>query len=133
VVRRRWTSWRGRAVEPLVRASIELACTDGDLPWTDAGVVGGWWNRQFDPEIDIVGADRAPVADRVLFAGTTTWLGTPVDGHDLAALTRAVTRLPGFEAGRSGTLVVSLAGVTPDVHDAVDAVWGPDDVVAAWR
>ena len=133
IVRRRWTSWRGRAVEPLVRASIELACTDGTLPWTDAGVVGGWWNRQFDPEIDIVGAERAPVAERILFAGSITWLGAPFDGHDLAAHGRAVGTLPGFDAGRSGTLVVSLSDVTPDVRDTADAVWGPADVVEAWR
>ncbi len=133
VVQRRWTSWRGRAVEPLVRASIELACTDGTLPWADTGAVGGWWNRKFDPEIDIVGADRAPAADRVLFAGSAKWLGTPVDGHDLAALTRAIGELPGFETDRSGTLVVSLSGATPDVQGAVDAVWGAADVVGAWR
>jgi hypothetical protein len=34
-----------------------------DLPWPAAGTVGGWWNRAFDPEIDLIGADRAPVAD----------------------------------------------------------------------
>lgn len=133
VVRRRWTSWRGRAVEPLVRASIELACTDGRLPWPGAAVVGGWWNRRFDPEIDIVGADRAPVAGDILFAGSIKWLGTPFDGLDLTALTRATAQLPGFDAGRSGTLVVSLNGVSPDVAAAVTAVWGPGDVVDAWR
>jgi uncharacterized protein len=134
MVRRRWTSWRGRAVEPLIRASIELACADGTLlPWTETRVVGGWWNRQFDPEIDIVGADRAPVADSVVFAGSTKWLGTPFDGHDLSTLTRATTQLPGFVAGRSGTIVVSLSGVTPDVQGAADVVWGPDDMVDVWR
>ena len=133
VVQRRWTSWRGRAVEPLVRASIELACTDGTLPWADAGVVGGWWNRQFDPEIDIVGADRAPVADRIVFGGSTKWLDTPFDGHDLASFTRAAAQVPGFVAGVSGALVVSLSGVTPDVEGAVEEVWGPDDIVDAWR
>jgi hypothetical protein len=28
------------------------------LPWPAAGTVGGWWNRAFDPEIDLIGAER---------------------------------------------------------------------------
>ncbi|MEU4419624.1 DUF234 domain-containing protein [Actinoplanes sp. NPDC024001] len=58
----RWTSWRGRAVEPLIRTSLEQATVTGAVPWPEAQVVGGWWNRQFK-EIDLVGADRGPVAD----------------------------------------------------------------------
>lgn len=51
-IREQWTSWRGRAVEPLV--------PDGGLP--AAPVVGGYWTRGNDVEIDLVGADRQPVA-----------------------------------------------------------------------
>jgi len=42
----------------------------GVLPWPEAQVVGGWWNRQFNPEIDLVGGDRAPGASRVHFCGS---------------------------------------------------------------
>ncbi|MDN5751507.1 MAG: AAA family ATPase, partial [Pseudonocardia sp.] len=56
LIQRRWTSWRGRAGEPLGRQSLELACSDGALPFPDVRVVGGWWNRRFDPEIALVGA-----------------------------------------------------------------------------
>ncbi|GAA2675553.1 hypothetical protein [Actinoplanes palleronii] len=38
----RWTSWRGRAVEPLIRTSLEQAAINGSLPWPDAHAVGGW-------------------------------------------------------------------------------------------
>jgi hypothetical protein len=132
VVRRRWATWRGRAVEPLVREALELAALDGHLPWPDTEVVGGWWNRRFDPEVDLVGADRGPVAGRIDFAGSIKWLNTPFDGHDLAALRRAATEVPGFEAGARGLVVVSLSGLSSDL-DRVDVGWGPEDVVGAWR
>jgi hypothetical protein len=38
------------------------------LPWPEATAVGGWWNRAFDPEIDLIGADRAPVAKKLWYA-----------------------------------------------------------------
>ncbi len=133
VVRRRWVAWRGRAVEPLVRQALELAAAAGELPWPELDAVGGWWNRQFDPEIDLVGADRRPVAQRILFAGSIKWLATPFDGHDLAELTRSAARVPGFAAGITGLAVVSLSGATPVLDaDLIDLVWGPGDIVSAW-
>lgn len=36
LVERRWNSWRGRAVEPLVRHALELAGLSGRLPWPPA-------------------------------------------------------------------------------------------------
>ncbi|MGH3931709.1 MAG: DUF234 domain-containing protein, partial [Pseudonocardiaceae bacterium] len=132
LVRRRWAAWRGRAVEPLVRQALELAAAAGELPWPELEAVGGWWNRQFDPEIDLVGADRRPVAQQLLFAGSIKWLATPFDSHDLADLARDAARVPGFTSG-TGLAVVSLSGVTPGLDaDLVDLVWGPRDVVSAW-
>jgi hypothetical protein len=131
LVRRRWTTWRGRAVEPLVREALEHAADA--TPWPDTQAVGGWWNRRFDPEIDLVGSDRGPVAKQVYVTGSVKWLGTPFDNHDLAALHAGSTRVPGHTPGRTGTVVVSLSGVAPDLATgAVDLVWGPGDVVAAW-
>jgi hypothetical protein len=43
-----------------------------------AEAVGGWWNRQFDPEIDLVGADRSPVASRICFVGSVKVAGQPL-------------------------------------------------------
>lgn len=130
---RRWTSWRGRAVEPLVRESLELAAAAGALPWPDVEVVGGWWNRQFDPEVDLVGTDRAPVARRVHFAGSIKWLASRFDRHDLAAFMGASMQIPGFAPGDTGVVIVSLNGTDSNVGpDAVDCVWRPDDVISAW-
>ena len=100
LLRRRWPSWRGRAVEPVIRESLELAAAAGALPWPDVGAVGGWWNRRFDPEIDLVGADRGPVARRIDFVGSVKWLSSPVDRHDLAALSKGLLAIPGVEPDR---------------------------------
>jgi hypothetical protein len=131
LVQRRWPSWRGRAVEPLIRQSLELACVAGGTPWPDVEAVGGWWNRQFDPEIDLVGADRRPVARRVWFIGSVKWLGTPFDRHDLAELIRDGSGVPGVEAGNAGLVAVSLSGTEPDVSGQLMA-WSADDVLRAW-
>ena len=52
-------------MEPVIREALSLAAAD--LPWPEATVTGGWWNRAFDPEIDLIGAYRAPVATRLWY------------------------------------------------------------------
>jgi AAA+ ATPase superfamily predicted ATPase len=134
IVERRWSAWRGRAVEPLVRESLELAALSGNLPWPDVEHVGGWWNRRFDPEVDLVGADRAPVAGRVFFAGSVKWLTSPFDGHDLAAANRAAAQVPGYDQATTGLAVASLGGLAPGVdRQSVDLLWTPQDVLDSWR
>lgn len=134
LVERRWATWRGRAVEPLVRQSLELAAADGTLPWEPVEAVGGWWNRQFDPEVDLVGADRAPVAQHLSFVGSVKWLASPFDRHDLADLTRAAPQVPGFALGETGLVVASQAGLASDVdRGMVDLLWGPTELISAWR
>ncbi|MGH3222224.1 MAG: hypothetical protein ACRDPY_26615 [Streptosporangiaceae bacterium] len=41
-----------------------------------APVIGGYWTRSNDVEIDIVGADRESVAKQLLFLGSVKWLQT---------------------------------------------------------
>jgi AAA+ ATPase superfamily predicted ATPase len=134
LLERRWTTWRGRAVEPLIREALELAALDDSLPWSGVEVVGGWWNRRFDPEIDLIGADRAPVAGHLHFAGSVKWLGTAFDRHDLTALRRGAGQVPGFTGGDAALVAVALSGLAPDLDPRdLALVWGPDDVLAAWR
>lgn len=128
----RWASWRGRAVEPLIRLSLEQVTATGAPPWPEAQVVGGWWNRQFDPEIDLVGADRAPVASRIHFCGSVKWLARPFDTHDLHQLREGARQVPGFDAAHTGLIAVTRSGADLPAS-AVDVVWGPGDVVAAWQ
>jgi AAA+ ATPase superfamily predicted ATPase len=133
LIQRRWPSYRGKAVEPLIREALELAATAGQLPWTDVTAVGGWWNRRFDPEIDLVGTDRTPVAQHIHFTGSIKWLGTPFDRHDLAAHHTAAAQVPGYEHGRTGVVVATLSGTDLPAHQAPDVVWGPEEVLDAWR
>jgi hypothetical protein len=124
-IRESWTSWRGRAIEPLVREALARTLPDDQLPTAPA--VGGYWTRTNDIEIDVVGADRAPVAKELLFVGSIKWLDqAPFDRHDMAALHRhraALTDQP------VPVVAVSRSGVE---SPGLDATYGPRDLLTAW-
>jgi hypothetical protein len=78
-------------------------------------------------EIDIVGADRAPIARRLHFVGAVKWLNSAFEDHDLASLQRQRSRLtdellPLLAVSRSGVSCEGLAATT----------YGPEDLIAAW-
>lgn len=125
-VRTGWTAWRGRAVEPLVRESLaRLLPAKGIGP---IGAVGAYWTRSNDVEIDLVGADRAPIAKKLRFLGSVKWLeNSAFDNHDLVALQKQRHRLtdepvPLIAVSRSGVDCTGLA-----------AEFGPADLLAAWK
>ncbi len=127
-VRRSWAAWRGRAVEPVIRDALLRVAPE--LGWPEVEAVGGWWNRQNNPEIDLVGADRDGIANRILFAGSIKWQTAKLfDRHDHAALVRDMTAVPGVDSATS-LLAVSRSGVAADVP--LQSV-GPDELMAAWR
>lgn len=105
-IRRSWTSWRGRAIEPLIRESLARVLPVGTVPY--ARYIGGYWTRKNDVEIDIVGAEAAPVAKELLFLGSVKWLeSSKFDRRDLTALQNhraAVTdqAVPLIAVSRSG-------------------------------
>lgn len=122
---RSWTDWRGRAVEPLVRDALSRLLPAQELP--AAPVIGGYWTRSNDVEIDIVGADREPVARELLFLGSVKWLeNTRFDDHDMLALQRHRDRITSDPVP---LLAVSRSGVSTR-H--ADAAFGPADLIAAW-
>ncbi|MBF6240510.1 ATP-binding protein [Nocardia otitidiscaviarum] len=128
-IERSWTTWRGRAVEPVVRESLLRLLPDERWPGTEA--VGGWWNRQNNPEIDLIGADREPVAGAVHFVGSIKWLeDRPFDRHDYDALARSVLVIPGTEFD-TPLVAVSRSGVDGDLP--VATCWGPEDLLRAWQ
>jgi uncharacterized protein len=128
-IERSWPAWRGRAVEPIVRRSLLRLLPDEDWPETET--VGGWWNRQNNPEIDLVGADRGPVAGRVHFVGSIKWLDAqPFGRRDYDRLVRDMLAVPGTLPD-TPLVAVSRNGVDADLPLA--ARWGPDDLVRAWR
>jgi hypothetical protein len=130
LVQRRWQTWRGRAVEPVIREALERSA--GGTPWPDAVAVGGWWNRSFDPEIDLVGADRSPVAGQLYYAGSVKWLNRPFDARDLAELQKGAMSIPGYSPGTTSLVAVSAGGVATAVAAQLALCWGPEDVVAAY-
>lgn len=131
LINRRWASWRGRAVEPTVREALSLAAAE--LPWPEANAVGGWWNRALDPEIDLVGADRAPVAKKLWYAGSVKWLDHPFGSRDLAALQRGAARVPGFDPGETALISVSCSGFTDSAATNLGLRWLPRDIIDAFR
>ncbi|MEU8397215.1 DUF234 domain-containing protein [Nonomuraea sp. NPDC048892] len=117
-IRRSWTSWRGMAVEPLIHESLRRM---DDLP-ERTGAIGGYWTRTNDPEIDIVGADREPVAKAITMVGSVKWLeNRPFDHHDLSELIVHRSRMPGtdtstplYAVSRSGCSVAGVTHITPE-------------------
>ncbi|MEU6716159.1 DUF234 domain-containing protein [Nonomuraea sp. NPDC046802] len=117
-IRRRWTSWRGIAIEPLVRESLRRI---DDLP-ESTGAIGSYWTRTNDPEIDLVGTDREPIGKRITMVGSVKWLeNRPFDHHDLSELIVHRSKLPGadsstplYAVSRSGCDVHGVTHVTPE-------------------
>lgn len=125
-IRSGWGAYRGRAIEPLVREALARLLPDDQLP--AAPVVGGYWTRTNEVEIDLVGADRSPVATSLIFAGSIKWHDrTAFDRHDEATLMRQRAQLTDDP--------VPLVAVSRSGFDspAVDARYGPDDLIRAWN
>jgi len=124
-IERGWTDWRGRAVEPLVREALARLLPAQGIP--AAPVVGGYWTRSNDVEIDIVGADREPIAKQLLFLGSVKWLETgQFDDHDLVTLQRHRARVTQYPVS---LIAVSRSGASTT---RADAVFTPGDLMAAW-
>ncbi|MEU8708183.1 DUF234 domain-containing protein [Streptomyces sp. NPDC048565] len=125
-IRTSWTSWRGRAVEPVIREAL-WRLTDDRLPEA-TNVIGGYWTRTNDPEIDLIGADRSPIAKKITLVGSIKWLeNKPFDNRDLARLVTHRSQLPGTDdstpllaVARSGSSASGILSLTPD------------DLITAW-
>lgn len=124
-IRKQWSSWRGRAIGPVIRQGLRLLPA-GVLPaGTDA--IGGYWTRTNDPEIDLVGADRSPIAKKITLAGSIKWHeNKPFDSRDLAELIVHRSQLPGSD-DETQLLAVSRNGATANVQ-----VLTPEDLLTAW-
>ena len=123
-----WAAYRGRAVEPLVRAAIERLLPDPRLG--TARYVGSWWTRTGDVEVDLVGAPAAEPPTEVAFVGSVKWRGQrPFDRDDLTALVSARSRVPGA-TGSCPLVAVSRTGFEAQ---GVDLRLGPAELLAAWR
>lgn len=129
-IERDWGAYRGRAVEPLVRASIERLLDDPALrrKLGDARHAGSWWRRDHSIEVDLVGGDR-PDPEKIGFVGSIKWRERePFSAADLDALARARTQVPGGETAK--LVAASRSGFEADLD--ADATFGPDELLAAW-
>jgi hypothetical protein len=91
-------------------------------------VIGGYWTRTNDPEVDLIGADREPVAQRIAFVGSIKWRDNhPFDERDLAALIAYRSQVPGASED-TPLAAVARSGVSVSSPVAL----GPDDLLAAW-
>ncbi|MEU4840068.1 ATP-binding protein [Nocardia testacea] len=125
-IRAGWTSWRGRAVEPVIREALWRG-VDRYLP-EGTGAIGGYWTRTNNPEIDIVAADRGPIAQRITCVGSVKWLEKkPFDQRDLAALITHRSQLPGADVDTPMLAVARAGGSTPGVR-----LLTPDELLEAW-
>lgn len=123
-----WLSWRGRAIEPVLLEALDrLAVPVGE--GETGGVLGAYWTRSNNPEIDIVIADRAPIATRILALGSIKWLeSSPFDAHDYSELLVQRTQLPGAAPG-TPLVVVSRSGSSVEGVRPI----GPEELLSAWR
>jgi AAA+ ATPase superfamily predicted ATPase len=127
---RDWQSYRGRAIEHVVRDGIERMLPD-EKRFAEARYVGGYWNRASTIEVDLVGGDERPVANRIGFVGSVKWRReTPFSRADGLALAGCRDDLPG--AGE-GTLLVGVSSTGFDADAPLDVRLSPADLVDAWR
>lgn len=121
-----WPAYRGKAVEPVIRASIERMLPDDRFG--PARQVGSYWTRTSDLEVDLVGGNASEPPTPVSFVGTIKWRErSPLGKADLADLIAARARVPG--AAEALLIGVSRSGFRAD---DLDVALGPDDLLAAW-
>lgn len=130
-IERDWSTYRGRAIEPVVRAAIARRLADPGFsgPLGDARYVGGFWTRDNRIEVDLTGAvDQNPKS--LSFIGSIKWRDTgrfmPADATELAARRADV---PGAAAAK--LVGVARAGFHPEVE--LDAKLTADELLEAWR
>jgi len=123
-----FNAWRGRAIEPVVREALQLLLPDSQFP--DANLVGGWWPRNNNPEIDLVAAHKSP-AKAISFVGSIKWRNKRIistaDIHDLAT---SAMRVPGANAL---TPLVVVCPTTKSRDPRIAKSWNAKDLLDAWK
>lgn len=109
-VERDWATYRGVAVEPLVRDSIERLLLEPSYAEALGGarVVGSYWTRNNSVQVDLVGgADSDP--DEIAFIGSIEWRENATFGReDASRLVSQRGSVPG--ASRARLVGVSRRG-----------------------
>jgi hypothetical protein len=126
-----FADYAGRAVEPIIRSGIERRIAGGDPRFGGARIVGGFWTRDNQVEVDLVGADReSPPVKSVDFVGSIKWrVARPLDGHDVADLERATSRIVGATPGTTvvGVSRTGFAGISRRIVEV-----SPEEILEAF-
>lgn len=131
-IRDEWTRWRGRAIEPVIRESIaRMAHQDLQVPPDAAVAAGGFWNRTNTVEVDVVLADKAPVAKHLFAVGSVKWTTKPFGVKELGDLIAHRNQVPGA-TDETGLVVVSRNGVDDRIWASGAVVLGPDELIVPW-
>lgn len=129
-IERDWSSYRGRAVEPVIRGAIERLLVNGELSEQLGGArhIGSWWPRDHSTEVDLVGGDM-PDAESIGFIGSIKWREREsFSSSDLGELATARARVPGGEGAK--LVAVSRAGFEDGLE--ADATFDPEQLLGAW-
>src|SRR5215218_3173165 len=129
LVHRDWDAYRGRAIEPIVRASLERLLPDDRFG--DARYAGAYWTRDNRVEIDLVGGPTASRPPAIDFVGSIKWRDDrPFDRIDAAALAATRGDVPGTHAS---TRLVGVSRRGFRGADALDVKLSARDLLSAWR
>lgn len=124
-----WLTYRGLAIEPVVRHAVERMLPDERFG--DAVHVGGFWTRNNSVEVDLVGGDQRPIAVKIGFLGSIKWRSSGrflrTDASTLAAQRDSI---PGASSPSTVLVGVSRSGFEP--RAAVDVRLGPRDILEAF-
>jgi AAA+ ATPase superfamily predicted ATPase len=131
IIVRDWPTYRGKAIEALVREAVDELIPDAQFG--SAASVGGYWTTDNAVEIDLVGADRRdPPARHIAFIGTIKWRESkPATMLDYNELIAGGSRVPGVSP-TTIKVAVSRMGADADAHAAFDVVLDASDILAAW-
>jgi len=122
-----WGAYRGKAIEDLVRRSVERLLPDSRFG--AARHVGGYWTRSNDVEVDLIGADSAEPRS-IAFVGSIKWRErTRFTAADSRALSQQRAAVPGAE--NALLVAVSRSGFAVDA--GLDVALTPADLLEAWR
>lgn len=127
-IERSWGAWRGRAIEPVIHdALLRIA---PDLGFPDVAAVGGWWNRQHNPQVDIVAKNDERHAS-IAFAGSIKWHeAQPFGLREYNALVRDVHSVPGVS---DQTTLLAVARTAEAAGGIPVRCLGPADILTAWQ
>ncbi len=120
-------TWRGKAIEPVVREGLLRLVARLGAPFDSIESVSGWWDRRGVHEYDLAATER----DGSLIAvGSVKWRErAQVGPRDLTELAEARSVVPGASA--ASLIAVAPRGVSPDAR--ADLVLDAADLLAAWQ